>query len=68
MVDLTPPPPRGTYANLLVPIQEPRLSSISRKAIQTILAERQHYDLAVATQPGLRPIPWAGTAFDILFS
>ncbi len=52
MGDTTPPPGGGTSANLFAPIQAPRLSSISRKAIQHFLAERAHYESAVSAQPG----------------
>ncbi len=52
MGDTTPPPAGGSSANLFALIQAPRLSSISRKAIQQFLAERAHYESAVSAQPG----------------
>ncbi len=58
MGDTTPPPDGGTSANLFALI---RLSRISRKAIQHILAERAHYESAVSAQPGLTPISWTGS-------
>ncbi len=55
----TPPPAGGTSANLFVPVQAHRLTSISCKAIQSFLAERAHSQSAVAAQPGLSLISWA---------
>ena len=55
-----------TSGNLFVPIQAPRLNSISRKAIQHFLAERASYEAAVAAQPGLLPVSWAG-CFNAIF-
>eukprot|EP00171_Calliarthron_tuberculosum_P007262 IDg7262t1 len=51
---------------LFAPIQAPRLTSISRKAIQYFLAERATYENAVAAQPGLKPISYANS-FDATF-
>ena len=61
MGDPLPPPSGGTSGNLFAPIQAPRLRSISRKEIQRFLAERAHYESAVAAQPGLIPVSWAGS-------
>ncbi len=61
MGEPTPPPAGGTSANHFAPVQAPRLTSISRKAIQRFLAERAHYESAVAAQPGLSPISWAAS-------
>ncbi len=66
MGDTTPPPAGGVSVNLFAPIQEPRLRSISRKAVQHFLAERAHYKSAVCAYPGLTPISWAGS-IDAIF-
>ncbi len=62
----TLPPAGGTFANLFEPGQAQRLTSLSRKAIQRCLAERAHYESAVAAQPGLSPISWAASIDHIL--
>ena len=56
----------GTSGTLFAPIQAPRLKSISRKAIQSFLAERMQYEAAVQAQPGINAISWAG-CFDAIF-
>ncbi len=61
MGEPTPTPAGGTSANVFAPVQAPRLTSISLEAIQRFLAERAHYEPAVAAQSGLSPISWAGS-------
>ncbi len=56
-----PIPAGGTSSNLFEPVQAPRLTSISRKMVPPFLADRAHYESAVAAQPGMSPIPWAGS-------
>lgn len=49
----------GSMTNFLAPIQAPRLTIISRKALETFLATREDNKAAVNAQSGLNPIPWA---------
>lgn len=51
--------------NLFASLQAPRLTSISGKAIQTFLTERQGYKAAVNAQLGLNPVAWAN-CFDAI--
>lgn len=53
-------------AQPFAPFQAPKLSSISRKAIQAFLAEPTYYDATVKAQPEFKAIWWAG-CFDALF-
>ncbi len=57
MEEPTPLRAMGTSANPFAPVQQP--DSRARKAIQRFLAERAHYESAVATKLGLRPISFA---------
>ena len=56
----------GNPSHLFAPVQAPKLTNISRRAIQDFLADREQYETAIKAQPGLSPIPWAG-CFDALF-
>ena len=53
LVNMSIPGPGGGTAHLFAPISAPRIKSISRKAVQDFLAEREAYEDAVASQPGL---------------
>ena len=55
-----------TSAHLFAPPSHPKITSISRNAIQDFLAERAQYEVAIEAQPGLKPLSWAG-CFDALF-
>lgn len=43
----------GASAQLFAPIQPPRIKSISRKAVQDFLADREAYEDAISVQPGI---------------
>lgn len=51
-------PATGATAHLFAPIRAPRITSISRKAIQDFLADRESYEDSVAAQPGLKAVSW----------
>jgi len=57
---------RATSVNPFAFIQHPRITSITRKAIQDFLAQRDSYEIAVATQQGLTAVPYAN-CFDAIF-
>ena len=57
----------GISANIFAPVQALRLEKISRKVIQPFLGELTSYEAAVATQPGLLPVPWS-SCFDDFFA
>lgn len=43
---------------LFAPVTVPKLKIISRNAILSFLADRQHYETLVEAHPGLKPIIW----------
>ena len=45
-------------AQLFAPSQALRLTSISRKAIEDFLADREAYEDAISAQPSLKPVSW----------
>ena len=51
-------PPAGASAHLFAPISAPRITSISRRAIQDFLADREAYEDAISAQPGLMAVSW----------
>ncbi|CAN8068627.1 unnamed protein product [Agarophyton chilense] len=52
--------------NPLSYVQHPRITKITRKAIQDFLAQRDSYEVAVASQEGLSPVPYAN-CFNSIF-
>lgn len=51
---------------MFAPVQAPKLTNTSGRAIQDFLADQKQYEVAIKAQPGVSPILWAG-CFDALF-
>ncbi|CAN8074724.1 unnamed protein product [Agarophyton chilense] len=50
--------PVASSAKLFAPIQEPRITAFSHKAIQDFLNEREVKEETISAQPGLKAVSW----------
>eukprot|EP00171_Calliarthron_tuberculosum_P023254 IDg23254t1 len=48
----------GGVTNLFAPVQAPRIKSVTQKAVQDFLAEREAYENLVEAQSGLKPVTY----------